>query len=168
MKHGLQVLVAAARLLKNGRVKIIISGEGAARDTLSELIVRDGLKNILLLPLQPEADYREMLADIDIGLITQKKGSGRSFFPSKLLNTLAYAKPVLAVADDESELSRVLAEGKFGVRVLPDAPQALALELDRLAEERGELAEYGAAGRKFVTQFDRGRVFPEFARTILL
>ena len=28
MKHGLQVLVAAARLLKNGRVKIIICGRG--------------------------------------------------------------------------------------------------------------------------------------------
>ena len=151
-----------------GASKSSFAGEGAARDSLSELIARDGLENILLLPLQPEADYREMLADIDIGLIMQQKGSGRSFFPSKLLNTLAYAKPVLAVADDESELSRVMAGGRFGVRVLPDAPETLALELDRLAERRGELAEFGAAGRKFVEQFDRGRVFPEFARAILL
>jgi glycosyltransferase involved in cell wall biosynthesis len=62
----------------------------------------------------------------------------------------------------------VLAAEGFGVRVAPEAPQALADELDRLAERREELAGFGAAGRRFMEQFDRQRVFAEFARTISL
>ncbi|HWB58582.1 MAG TPA: glycosyltransferase, partial [Chthoniobacteraceae bacterium] len=148
-------------------VKIIICGEGSARDSLSEMIARDGLKNILLLPLQAENDYREMLADIDVALITQQKGTGRAFFPSKLLNALAYARPVLAVADEESELTRVLVEGKFGARVLPGDAEALARKLDGLAASPGELAGFGAAGRKYVERFDRARVFAQFAEGVL-
>ena len=35
-------------------------------------------------------------------------GSGAAFFPSKLLNTLAYARPVLTVADSQSQLAHAL------------------------------------------------------------
>jgi colanic acid biosynthesis glycosyl transferase WcaI len=165
VKHGLQVLVEAARLVRNERVKIILCGEGSARESLSASITRLGLKNILLLPLQSGPDYAGMLADVDLCLIMQEKGSGRAFFPSKLLSALAYSRPVLVVADRESEVSSVLNERHFGSRVPPDEPQALARELDRLAEAPAELAEFGAAGRRFVTLFEREPVLAEFVES---
>jgi len=165
VKHGLQILVEASRFIKNKRIKILICGDGTARNLVADLIAQRGAKNILMLSLQADSDYRDMLADADICFITQEKGSGRSFFPSKLLNALAYSKPVFAVADAESELSRVLDEGGFGVKVPPDEPETLALELDRVSTDPEMLARLGAAGRKFVGQFERERVFAEFVRT---
>jgi colanic acid biosynthesis glycosyl transferase WcaI len=61
VKHGLEILIEAARLLKNDRIKIVICGEGSARDSILHAIARHNLKNVLLLPLQPDADYRAML-----------------------------------------------------------------------------------------------------------
>ena len=166
IKHGLQILVEAARHVKNERIKILICGEGTARDAIAALAARHRLKNVVLLPLQSGPDYPDMLTDMDIALITQQKGSGLAFFPSKLLNSLAYAKPVLAVAESDSELSRALEEGGFGVQVPHDEPEALARELDRLSGAKQTMALFGEAGRKFVQQFDRERVFPEFDATI--
>lgn len=167
VKHGLQILVEAAQLIKNERIRILIFGNGSMRDSLSASFVRKGLKNIDLFPLLAEPEYHAMLADADVCLITQRKGAGHSFFPSKLLSTLAFSKPVLTVADADCELARVLAEGRFGVNVSPDEPQALAQELERMAESPETLAEFGAAGRKFVAQFDRDRVFSEFNAAML-
>ena len=51
-----------------------------------------------MLGLLPEDRYRELLVDADLCVIPQQAGSGGCFFPSKLLNTLAFARPVLTPA----------------------------------------------------------------------
>src|SRR4030095_10991562 len=93
-------------------IRIVICGEGAQREHLAELVRRHELRNVTMLPLQADAQDREMLMDADVCVITQQRGSGGFFFPSKLLTTLAWEKPVLTGADEESELVRALREGR--------------------------------------------------------
>ena len=93
-------------------------------------------------------------------------GSGRAFFPSKLLNPLAFARPVLSVADPDSELARAIAEGGFGRNVLPDQAEALAGALEQLAASPAQLEAWGQAGRKWVEQFEQTRVLAEFVERI--
>jgi len=153
VKQGLEVLIEAARWLQRweddpptdvgfGRrrpVKIVIAGDGARRVALAGLIERYELDNVLLLPLQQEVAYREMLADVDCSVITQQKGTGSFFFPSKLLTSLAMGKPVITVADADSELAQATREGGFGVNVPPNQPEALARAIYALADENGRL-----------------------------
>jgi colanic acid biosynthesis glycosyl transferase WcaI len=154
VKQGLDVLVEAARHVKDPRVRIVICGEGATKEVLVKRVADLGLKNVSMLPLQPEAEYHSMLVDADLCVITQQKGSGKYFFPSKLLTTLAFAKPVLTVADQESELSEAVGKGKFGVSVEPGHAEKLGRELDRIAGNPAGLKELGEAGRRYVAQFD--------------
>jgi hypothetical protein len=79
---------------------------------------------------------------------------------------LAEAKPVVTVAAPECELALSLAEGKFGVNVPPGRPQELADVLDALAGDPQRLAEFGAAGRRYVEQFAKGRVFRKFVEEL--
>lgn len=152
VKQGLEVLVEAARLLQEWEdappadlgfagcarpVKIVIAGDGARRVHLSELIQKYGLENVLLLPLQQEEAYREMLADADCSVITQQEGTGSFFFPSKLLTSLAVGKPVVTVADESSELAQATRSGRFGINVLPNQPEALARAIYSLADDCG-------------------------------
>jgi colanic acid biosynthesis glycosyl transferase WcaI len=113
-----------------------------------------------MLPFSP--DYRTLLVDADLCFITQQAGSGNSFFPSKLLGLLAEGKPVVTIAAPESELALSLAEGNFGVNVPPGQPAELAAVLDGLAKDPARLAEFGAAGRRYVEQFEKMRVFENF------
>lgn len=155
VKQGLEVLVEAARLLKEWQdaclcgiageyrfggpreVRIVVAGDGARRVHLAGLIDRYGLDNVLLLPLQLEGAYREMLADADCSVITQQEGTGSFFFPSKLLMSLAVGKPIVTVADENSELAQATREGRFGVNVLPNKPEALARAIRSLADDNG-------------------------------
>ena len=116
-----------------------------------------------MLPLQDEEAYREMMVDADLCLITQQAGTGQFFFPSKLLSALAFAKPVLAVADADSELALALDEGGFGVRVPAERPGELAAALDRAAAlTAAELRGMGEAGQRFGGQFEMGKVMADF------
>jgi colanic acid biosynthesis glycosyl transferase WcaI len=161
VKQGLDVLVEAARHLPEG-IRIIICGEGAQREHLAELVRRYELRNVMMLPLQADAQYREMLVDSDVCVITQQHGSGGFFFPSKLLTTLAWEKPVVTVADEESELVRALHDGNFGVNVEPGHPEKLARVFEQLARDRAKLHDYAVAGRRYVAQFEMEKVLQNF------
>ncbi len=163
VKQGLDILIEAAPLLKERRVKLVICGDGAARGRIQAEIERRRLPNLTLLPMQDAEDFRARMVDTDLCLVTQQTGTGQYFFPSKLLSALAFARPTLAVADDHNELALALEEGGFGVRTSPGQPQALATELDRLARlDPSELRRMGEAGRKYGAQFAFGKVLPDF------
>jgi len=55
-----------------------------------------------------------------------------------------------------------LAEGNFGVNVPPGRPEELARVLGALAKDPARLAGYGAAGRRYVEQFEKTQVFERF------
>ena len=167
MKQGLEILIEAAALLKEKRVRLVICGSGAARARIQADIERRRLPNLTLLPMQSDEDFRERMVDTDLCLITQQRGTGQYFFPSKLLSALAFACPTLAVADDDSELATALKDGGFGVRVSPEQPAELAAELDRLARlDPGELRRMGEAGRAFGQQFAFEKVLPDFEKVL--
>ncbi len=141
VKQGLDVLIEAAVLLQREchrgsgarSIKIVIAGDGARRGALAAAVEAAALVNVLLLPLQPEFQYEQMLSDADCTVITQYHGTGDFFVPSKLLSCLAAAKPVLTVSDDSSELAKAVREGEFGVNVAPDRPELLVEALRALA-----------------------------------
>jgi colanic acid biosynthesis glycosyl transferase WcaI len=171
VKQGLRVIVEAAEFSMlsplRGKVRIVICGDGAERGALAQLVAEKGLMDVLtLLPLQTRVEYEEMLVDADVCLITQQAGSGRAFFPSKLLTTLAFARPVVTVADPESELVRALNEGGFGVNVQPGNPKRLAKTLVDLSSDGVALAKMSQRGREYVSQVSAERVFGEFEQVL--
>lgn len=163
IKQGLNILLDAAELLGAAKnIRIVIAGDGAARETLQNDARIRNLANVSMLPLQFGEDYKELLVDADVSLITQQSKSGNSFFPSKILVTLAYASPVVTVADEESALAVVVKEGRFGRNLTPGQPRELADTLRDLAQDRKPLTDWGQAGREYVKRYDRDRVLADF------
>ena len=161
VKQGLDILLDAADLLGAGKkIRIVIAGDGTAREELAKGI-RDR-NNMSMLPLQYGTDYKELLVDADVSLITQQGGSGNAFFPSKLLITLAYSSPVVTVADEESALARAVANGQCGKNILPGHAEQLANCLRKLGQDRQQLRHWGANGRAYVEQFEHRRVLEKF------
>jgi len=148
-------------------MKMVICGEGSQRGRLAEMIASSGVeKKVLLLPLQDPKSYHEMLVDADVCLITQQRGSGGSFFPSKLLTALAFAKPVVTVAEEDSELYTAHKDGGFGPNVPPEQPGELAEVLEKLAASPRLLHAYSRGARTFVKQFEKSRVLDSFEESL--
>lgn len=168
-KQGLGVLLDAALLLARETpagarpIEMIIAGDGAARASLAARHAELGLRNVRLLPLLSDSEYRAMLRTANVALITQEKGTGQFFFPSKLLTVLGAGLTVLAVADEDSELARALRTGACGVVVPPGEPAALAQGLREIAATPpATLAALQACGTVFNATFAASRVLPTF------
>jgi colanic acid biosynthesis glycosyl transferase WcaI len=167
VKQGLHFLLDTAELLRSDKnIRIVIAGDGAARETLERDARERSLANLSMLPLQFGSDYKELLVDADVSLITQQSGSGNAFFPSKLLVTLAHSSPVVTVADDESALARVVAEGQFGKNIAPGRPNQLAQAFQELAENPQLLHRWGENGRAYVQRFAQKDVLGEFVEKL--
>ena len=172
-KQGIEILLDAAELLRRSaegspaaaRVRILIVGAGAARETLERQIAERALPNLKMLPLLDDADYAAMLSEADVGLITQAAGTGGCFFPSKLLTVLRSRLPVVTVADDDSELAKAVAEGGFGLNSRPGHPADLALNLQRASADATVLGELKAR-TTWVDQFHPRHVLPGFRRRL--
>jgi colanic acid biosynthesis glycosyl transferase WcaI len=104
-----------------------------------------------------------LLEEADVSLITQQKGTGQFFFPSKLLSILQYGRPVLAVADDSSELARAVRSGDFGLVVAPSDASALREAANRMiSADAAQLERWGQNGLAWVKQFERSKVLKRF------
>jgi colanic acid biosynthesis glycosyl transferase WcaI len=168
-KQGLRVLVEAGRRLKacspGGRfssIWIVIAGDGVMRLELEQELAREPAPNFLLLPLLPEPAYRAMLAEATVGIVTQAKGSGQVVFPSKLLTIVAAGLPVLAVAEEDSDLACAVAKGNFGVNVPPAQPEEVAQAMINLARQPDKLQRMAESGRRWVQNFSADRILGEF------
>ena len=165
MKQGLGVLLEAAAAVpaEAPPVTWVVAGDGAGKDALVALAAERGVRALHFLPLQPDEGFAEMLIAADVCVITQQKGTGQFFFPSKLLTALGRAKPILAVADDASELARAVTEADMGLVVPPDDAAAVAAAAVRMAQAGPErLASWGRNGLGWVGRFRRSVVLAEF------
>lgn len=164
-KQGIDILLDAAVRLKAEAVTLLICGAGAEREALAERAAALSLSNLRLMPLLSDEDYALMLADADVGLITQASGTGQYFFPSKLLSLLQAGLPVLTVADTNSELARAVQEGGFGINVAPGCADELAQALCVLAVDpaRQERLRHNT---RWVQRFSPAAVLPQFARQL--
>lgn len=170
-KQHLEILIEAASLLSStpeagaATVSLIIAGDGAARAELERCLQRHPMAKVQLLPVLSDGRYAALLGAADVALITQAAGTGKYFLPSKLLSVLAAGLPVVAVADDDSELARAIAEGGFGRTVAPGDVRGLATVLGDLARSTLPL-ETWAARTGWVRQFSREIILPRFEQTL--
>lgn len=161
-KQGIDILVETAERLAGARVTLVIAGAGAEREGLAERVGILNLPHLRLMPLLDDETYALMLNDADVGLITQASGTGKYFFPSKLLTLLQAGLPVATVADSDSELARAVAEGGFGLNVIPGRAEDLAAALSRMSAD-SKLRQLLRERTQWVQRFRPNFVLPQFA-----
>lgn len=146
--HGIDTLLAAARqLAENHFVHFLLSGSGAKRPWLLAALHEHHLKNVTVLEHQPRDQLNLLLNASDIALISLKANMTGVSVPSRLYNIMAAGKPILAVADENSELARVIREEGIGFVVPPENPESLVQAIQAAQNQPEQLAAMGARAR---------------------
>ncbi len=167
VKQGADVLVKLAEAMRTiDAIHFVIAGDGADKERLKTIAARHKLSNLTFLPFLSQADYFDLLRDIQVSFIAQRRGAGNVFFPSKLLGIMAMSKPVLISADRESELSSFVRRHNCGLTAdAEDIPQ-LAASIESLYADPVLLNKLGANARHAVEQFDRDVILERFFQRI--
>jgi colanic acid biosynthesis glycosyl transferase WcaI len=163
-KQDLMNVVRAAELSKDQEdVVWLLVGQGEERDALEEAIRQRQLRNIRLLPLQPEDTLAEMYSAADVLLLNQKAAVVESVIPSKLLTYMAAGRPVLAAVSDKSETARYVERAKCGRIIHSEDPMALVEAALSLRADGTLREKLGSNGRAYVLDhFTKDKILREY------
>ena len=146
--NDLETIVESAAALKDrSDFHFIFLGAGVKRKWLADSVRRLALNNVTLLEGRPRSEQNEFLNACDVGLVSLVSNMVGVSMPSRTYNILAAGKPILALAQDGSEVARVVEEEGIGWTVPPGDPRRLTETLLQIQAERAGLKAMGEAAR---------------------
>jgi glycosyltransferase involved in cell wall biosynthesis len=162
MAQGLDTILEAAKLTKNPEVLYVLAGEGAEKEELAKKVQAEGIANVRLLPNQPKAVMPGLLNLAYASIIPLRRlDLFKSALPSKMFESMATAKPI--VASLWGEAAELIESARCGVVVAPEDAAALHVAVEKLAEHPSLARELGENGRQYVAaHFDRQVIAARF------
>lgn len=136
---------ASERLAQLG-AELVITGTGVAADAVRDSITTD---RIQMLGVVSDEQLRKELGRASLGLVAQTPDLPEFNFPSKLMNYLASALPVLGFVTPGSEVGSVLDATGAGWTVDNSADGALAAKIAEICSDREALDAASAAAHAF-------------------
>lgn len=144
--HGVEVFAEAMRKLRDrDDIHFLTIAAGQKRPWLQQFINEHSLSNTTLIPLEdrPRSEQNVSLNAGDVAIISFIPGMAGISVPSRMYNCMAAGKPILAVADTESELAQVIVEEDIGWVVTPENVDGLVKTIEYAASHPQVCAEMG-------------------------
>lgn len=162
--HGLKTLGQAAQKLADRKeIHFLFIGSGAKKKWLEEFIRFSGLRNVTVMGYRPREYISDSLNACDVAVISFVEGMAGISVPSRMYNIMAAGKPIIAVADDESELALVVREEQIGWVVPPGDVERLVAVIEEARLDSVRLAEMGRRARRAAeTKYSYERVIAAY------
>jgi glycosyltransferase involved in cell wall biosynthesis len=152
--HNVEVLVELAKELQDqDDILFQIIGRGERTAAIKALVERYSLKNVVLLPFQPDEILPFSLAAADLAVITLNDETAMVSVPSKTYNLLAVGTPLLCVASSRSELNRLVSACSNGKCYEAHKKEEMANFILELKNAPEMLKSYKTNSRKASSNF---------------
>ena len=148
--NDIKTILEAADFIRdtNPEIHFIFLGAGVKKVHLEETVKDKNLKNITVLNSRPRSEQQVFLNACDVGLVSVVKMMKGVSMPSRTYNILAAGKPILALCDFGSEISKVLNEDKVGWSVEPGDMKGLVEVILKIKASPERLEKYGENARR--------------------
>lgn len=160
LKHDPSSLAELARRVPAG-VQMVVVSQGKGREWLEEN-AKD-IPNLKLLDYQPYEVLPDMLASADVLVVLLERDASRYSVPSKVLNYLCAARPILALLPSDNAVARTVEDAGAGFVVAPGDISAASRALNRVLQDRNMCQKMGRSARNYAERtFDVGGVADRF------
>jgi colanic acid biosynthesis glycosyl transferase WcaI len=147
--HDIESLVQAAQILAGEEtIRFLFIGLGAKRLWLEHAVHDRGLPNITIFPRVPREELSMILNACDVAIISFVPNMAGVSVPSRMYNIMAAGKPIIAVADENSELAQVVKEERIGWVVPPGNVDQIIASIQEAQANPVGLAEMGQRARQ--------------------
>ena len=147
--NDMESIIDSAESLRDREdIHFIFLGTGVKRKWLEKSVADRELSNVTVLDPRPRKEQNIFLNACDVALVSLVSKMVGVSMPSRTYNIMAVGKPILALAERESEVARVVEEDGIGWVVPPEDPEMLTKAILEIVEKRDQLAAMGVAARK--------------------
>lgn len=167
-KDNIETIIEAAKLLRNEPIKFTIAGDGPKKNTLIELANRYELKNITFLPLQPVKEFQSLIQSADILVVSYYNSMLDFCLPSKVLTYLSSGKCLVALANTESEVGRLITmQENIAYLSEPENEEKLSEILKYLLHSPELIVRIGLNGKTFIqNEFNKEKILEDYKQLI--
>ena len=146
--QGIPFLVECMRAVKDREdCHFVIVGDGTEYPKLEAFVNECRPKAVSVFRSLPKADYDELAAACDVGLIFLDYRFTIPNYPSRLLPYLMSKKPILACTDPNCDTGSIATENGYGVWAPSNDAEAFVARVDELLN--ADLKQMGENGYQF-------------------
>lgn len=124
--QGLENIIEAIKLVNNDDLHFLFIGSGAFENQIKQYANQDHVTNVTKIGFQKRNDQTDFLNACDVAIVTLSEGMYGLGVPSKSYNIMAADKPILIIADSNSEISICVNQYNIGWVVNPNNPYELS------------------------------------------
>ena len=133
--QGLNNIIEAIKLTTNVNIHFLFIGAGALESKIKEFEKNNPLNNITHIGIQKRSEQNDFLNTCDVSIVSLSSGLLGLGVPSKSYNIMATGKPILIIANSESEISLCVKEYDIGWVAEPNNPLKLSELFDKIYKE---------------------------------
>jgi colanic acid biosynthesis glycosyl transferase WcaI len=135
----------------NTRVKFIFAGDGSLVSELRCLLSEQKMSDrVFFITPWPSEMTSSVLSSADILLLPTAKGQEFSSVPSKLITYMLASKPIMLIADCESEIAKELKKAECGLVISTRSSEMVANGFSEFLQKSDKMKEkMGLCGRQY-------------------
>lgn len=169
MSHGLEVVIRAAKLLKQEQRKDIIFllvGDGAMRQDIESQAYKEKLDNVIFVGRQDKEKVPNFYSISDVCLVHVKdRQVYKTVLPSKIFEIWAMEKPLILGVSGST--ATIVEKAQAGICIQPENEEQLVYAVKRFADNRELAKEYGKKGRDYtIHHFNRDVLSRDYIRIL--
>lgn len=132
--QGINNILAAIQKVSNKNAAFLFIGDGVMGSVVKKFITEHPDLSVSHHGAVSLEVKNDVLSACDVAFVTLEAGMLGLGVPSKSYFSLAADKPLLLVAESESEVARMISENSVGWQCQPDDPDTLAALIDKICE----------------------------------
>ena len=158
MSNDLDVVLEAARMLRDTDVHIVLVGDGKEKANLQAQADEMGLTNVTFAESVPKAEIAGPLAAADACIaILKPLDEYKTTYPNKVFDYMAAGRPVVLAID--GVIREVVEAAGCGIFAEPGNPSVLAEAIRAMAADQGKARQMGLDGRTYLEEnFNRAAI----------
>ena len=169
--HGISqnlstILDVAKKFKTHEDVQFLFVGEGAEKDKLKQIVIKEKITNVQFIDAQPKELITEFYNTSDLCLIPLKNIElFKTFIPSKMFEIMACGVPI--VASVEGEAAKILRDSEAANVVKPDDAVEIASAIEELMDNQEKYKEMKVNGPEFVKKnYSRDKLAEKYLEII--
>lgn len=121
--HGLEYLLEAIEKLREiPDIHFLFIGSGPQKGWLEEMVAEKNLRNVTIIPYRPRSELCDAINACDVAIVSLAPGMCGVSVPGRIYDLLAAGKPIIVIAERDSEPALIVREEGVGWVTPPGKP----------------------------------------------
>lgn len=147
----MNIVRLAINMQNEERAHFVIVGSGDEVELVVKAVEEYKLINLSLLPSVSQNEFKQMLAEFDIGLFSLHKNHKTHNFPGKLLGYMVQGKPILGSVNQDNDLKNIIEESGAGLVTINGEDDIFTANAKKLLNDEHYRNQIGENSKKLIS-----------------